>query len=229
MNVKDNENQNISSRLSMSVRDLSTFPYSKYSKNIKTWLLLNSDLRGEIKDPGYFFEKEFNYKKRYLLDLVMLTHGWRRFTWKSILYDSKKPNAYPTEKGITISGTTKLLKKPYTGTQTKTRLTFLDKSILQEPIQETDKAGRFSYGPFIFFDSVKTIVESRLTNFKSKAPEDREVLIFINQENSSPKVIKNIIIENDIDNETKLANFLKMSEYIKQIQSFVEKYGFIYD
>ncbi|MEP1489967.1 MAG: Plug domain-containing protein [Algibacter sp.] len=217
VNVKDNEGQNLPSHLSMSVRDLSAFPHNNRSKNIKTWLLLNSDLRGEIEDPGYFFEKEGDYKRRYLLDLIMLTHGWRRFTWPNLLYSNEKANKILPEKGITISGTTKFLKKPYSATQTETRLSFFGNPITQEPIQKTDTQGRFSYGPFIFFDSVQAIVESRLTNFKSKEETDRELLILLNQDTNSPEINRNIISKNEIDNEKQLANFLKMSEYIKQI------------
>lgn len=224
LNVKDNNDQNITSHLSMSVRDLSAFPHNTQSENIKTWLLLNSDLRGEIKNPGYFFDKENDHKRSYLLDLVMLTHGWRRFTWNELLFKTKKPDAFPVEKGIMFSGTTKNLNKPYTAIQTETRLSFLGPTISQEPIQKTDLLGRFSYGPFIFPDSIQILIESRLTNFNSKNIKDRNVLIFLNQNNKSPEVKRNIVLKNKIDSETQLANFLKMTEYINQINAeFNEK------
>ncbi len=218
VNVKDNEGNGLTSHLSMSVRDLSAFPYNTRSKNIKTWLLLNSDLRGEIKDPGYFFEKENDLRRRYLLDLVMLTHGWKRFTWKSLLYDTKKEEQFPVENGLIISGTTKFLKKPYSAISTETRLTFFGKTISQEPIQKTGTNGRFSFGPFIFFDSVQTIVESRLTNFKSENNKDREVLIFLDQEDNSPEIVRNTHLQKNITDQKQLENFKKMSEYIRQIK-----------
>lgn len=217
INVKDNEGGNLPSHLSMSVRDLNAFPYNKRTKNIKTWFLLNSDLRGEIKDPGYFFEKENDPKRNYLLDLVMLTNGWRRFTWKSLLNDSEKKNEFPIENGITITGTTKQLKKPYSATQTETRLTFFGKPLIQEPIKQSDSLGRFSYGPYIFFDSVQTVIESRLTNFISEKPKDRKVLILLDSDQGSPEIVRNIKLKNEINNKKELTNFLKMSEYIRQI------------
>lgn len=224
LNVKDSNGQNIASHLSMSVRDLSAFPHNTQSENIKTWLLLNSDLRGEIKNPGYFFDRENDYKRSYLLDLVMLSHGWRRFTWNELLFKAKKPDAFPVEKGIVFSGTTKNLNKPYTAIQTETRLSFFGSTISQEPIQKTDHLGRFSYGPFIFPDSIQTLIESRLTNFNSKNIKDRNVLIFLNQENKSPEIKRNNILKNKIDSEKQLTNFLKMTEYINQINAeFNEK------
>lgn len=215
LNVKDNNGNNLPSHLSMSVRDMNTFPYNNRSENIKTWLLLNSDLRGEVKDPGYFFAKDADFKSRYLLYLVMMTNGWRRFTWQSLLYGDKNPNKFPIEKGITLSGTTKFLKSPYTATPAATRLTFFGKSISQEPIQKSDSRGRFSFGPFIFFDSIQTLVESRLTDFKSKVDKDRNLLILMDQNKLSPKVTRNTILKSNISNERQIANFLKMAKYIK--------------
>jgi hypothetical protein len=55
LSTEDSNGSNLPSYLSMSVRDINAIPYNERSKNIKTWLLLNSDLRGDIKDPGYFF------------------------------------------------------------------------------------------------------------------------------------------------------------------------------
>ena len=217
LNVKDSDGNNLPSHLSMSVRDLNTFPYNNRSENIKTWLLLNSDLRGEVKDPGYFFEKDADFKSRYLLDLVMMTNGWRRFTWESLLYGKKKLNKFPVEKGITISGTTKFLKSPYTATPAATRLTFLGKPISQEPIQKSDSHGKFSFGPFIFFDSIQTLVESRLTDFKSIEENDRNVLILMDQEKPSPTVTRNIVLKSNKSIESQIANFLKISKYISDV------------
>lgn len=217
LTVKDNTGNNLPSHLSMSVRDLNSFPYNNRSENIKTWLLLNSDLKGEVKDPGYFFTDDNNLKRQYLLDLVMMTNGWSRFTWQNLLYSEKKTDKYPVEKGITISGTTKFLKSPYTATSAETRLTFLGNPITQEPSKKSNPEGKFSFGPFVFYDSIQTIVEARLTDFKSTGEKDRNVLILMDQNNPSPKVTRKTIFKSNIDSESQIANFLKMSKYISHI------------
>ncbi|GGK20048.1 hypothetical protein GCM10007962_12700 [Yeosuana aromativorans] len=217
LNTKDNAGNNLPSHLSMSVRDLNSFPYNNRSENIKTWLLLNSDLRGEVKDPGYFFTNDNSLKMQYLLDLVMMTNGWSRFTWQSLLYSEKRPYKYPVEKGITISGTTKFLRSPYTATSTETRLTFLGNPITQEPSKKSDSEGKFSFGPFVFYDSIQTIVEARLTNFKSTEDKDRNVLILMDQNTPSPKVSRKNVFKSNINSESQIANFLKMSKYISDI------------
>jgi len=53
--------------------------------NIKSYLLLESDLQGKIYNPDYYFDEQNPVAKRkYGLDLIMRTHGWRRFTWGKV-------------------------------------------------------------------------------------------------------------------------------------------------
>ncbi|WP_338357600.1 TonB-dependent receptor plug domain-containing protein [Yeosuana marina] len=217
LDVKDSDGNNLPSHLSMSIRDMNTFPYNNRSKNIKTWLLLNSDLRGEVKDPGYFFNKDADFKSRYLLDLVMMTNGWSRFTWQGLFYGKKLLDKYQVEKGITLSGTTKFLKSPYTATPAYSKLTFFGDQIIEEPIQKSNSQGKFSFGPYIFYDSIQTLVQSRLTNFKSKDEQDRNVLILMDQDKPSPKVSRSTILKSNITTEKQIANFLKISKYISDI------------
>ena len=76
------------------------------------------------------------------------------------------------EKGIKISGKTLAMKSPYGIKSVPTRFTFFGKKIAQEPITNSNAKGEFSYGPYIFFDSVPVLLEARLTNFKSKENKD---------------------------------------------------------
>lgn len=222
--TKDHNGNVLPSYLSMSIRDLNAFPYNRFDMNIKTYLLLNSDLRGAIKSPGYFFDGEFTKKKQYLLDLVMLTNGWRRFTWRNLLFKKKK-NLYNPEKGIYISGKTQRLKKPYGPISTATRLTFYgENNIAQEPTIKTNEIGEFSFGPFIFFDSIQTIVESRITDFKSKNEKDREVLILVNQnKNESPELNRNNIKEEVHSKDLQLEIFSKVSKYIRELNEELDQ------
>lgn len=51
--------------------------------HILSGLLLSSDLRGAIHEPSFYFDKK-EEKAHAALDLVLMTHGWRRFDWTSI-------------------------------------------------------------------------------------------------------------------------------------------------
>lgn len=211
LSTKDSKGSNLPSNLSMSVRDVNAIPYNERSKNIKTWLLLNSDLRGDIKDPGYFFSQNTDYKSRYLLDLVMLTNGWRRFTWQNLLYENKEKEKYPFEKGITISGTTTLLKSPHSPAHTITSVSFLGDQIIEVPSQNSNTEGKFSFGPFIYYDSIQAIIQSRLPNLKTK--KAREVAILIDEAAAPPLVVRTTAINNDSQN----SNVLKVSKYASAI------------
>ena len=51
--------------------------------DIKSWLWLTSDLRGQVESPGFYFSNETNVDDA--TDNLLLTHGWRRFRWENIL------------------------------------------------------------------------------------------------------------------------------------------------
>lgn len=71
--------------------------------SIFSHLLLSSDLKGALYRPGYYFQDQ-SAKTREDLDLVMLTHGWSRFTWENILEEKFPDQGYYIEQGITIAG-----------------------------------------------------------------------------------------------------------------------------
>jgi hypothetical protein len=162
LQIKNSEGHALSGNLSISVRDLEGIPHREYASNIKTWLLLNSDLRGKIDNPGYFFSDGDDVKKTFLLDLVMLTNGWRRFTWQSILQENINAFVFDVEKGITISGTTKMLTPPHKEVNTINTITFLGAQTLEMYSVTSDTDGRFSFGPYVFYDSIPALIESKL-------------------------------------------------------------------
>lgn len=72
-------------------------------ENILTNLLLTSDLKGYIPDPNRFFGKD-GLQQAAQLDLIMMTHGWRRFIWKDLLANKYPQVDYGVEQGIAIQG-----------------------------------------------------------------------------------------------------------------------------
>lgn len=54
------------------------------AENIMSVLLLSSDIKGYVHNPSYYFYAA-NDSAKYYLDLVMLTNGWRRISWKKVL------------------------------------------------------------------------------------------------------------------------------------------------
>ncbi len=90
------------SNLSISVTDVAIG--SDSSNNIISHFLLSSELRGEVYNPAYYFSSQSDSVSQHL-DLVMLTHGWRRFNWDNIVKGKFDPPKFARDTSyITLSG-----------------------------------------------------------------------------------------------------------------------------
>jgi hypothetical protein len=72
--------------LSLSVYQLDVLQ-TKETATIYQYLWLGSELNGPIEEPDYYFSVRNDSVKK-AADYLMLTHGWRRFDWESILKQS---------------------------------------------------------------------------------------------------------------------------------------------
>lgn len=54
------------------------------SGNILSQLLLEPDLKGKVEEPRFYFDTK-EEKSLAALDYLMMTSGWRRFTWEQVL------------------------------------------------------------------------------------------------------------------------------------------------
>ncbi len=73
--------------------------------HIAAYMLLTSDLKGNVESPEYYFNNK-NEQKNIAVDNLMLTHGWRRFEWTNVLNNSAgKYKFLPEYQGHFITGT----------------------------------------------------------------------------------------------------------------------------
>jgi hypothetical protein len=88
---------------SLSVRDADREMKTGYNDNIYTHLLLSSELKGYIEDPAYYFESD---AQQYLqaLDLLMMTQGWRRYSWEQTIGLETLDAQHYIEKEILVKG-----------------------------------------------------------------------------------------------------------------------------
>ncbi|MFT4205000.1 MAG: hypothetical protein QM610_13940 [Chitinophagaceae bacterium] len=90
------------SNLSISVIDASLGKDS--ADNILTHFLVTGDLHGMVYHPDYYFSDSTNEVLNNL-DLVMLTHGWRRYDWDKITKAQFPTIQFPADTSyITLSG-----------------------------------------------------------------------------------------------------------------------------
>ncbi|WP_425237024.1 TonB-dependent receptor plug domain-containing protein [Ulvibacterium sp.] len=164
-------------------------PESMADTNIKSWLLLNSDLGNSVEDASYFFEND-SRERKYVLDALMLTHGWRRFVWNSFLDDTQgQKTKYIPEKamGTLIEGFTALTGNPKARKASKVSLRIPALKVIEE--KSTDQQGRFSFGPYEIDDGTETYLEIVDTKTKSKKKKKKEeISIFMGQGWSLPQV-----------------------------------------
>ena len=101
--VKNSAGNAVKGDFVVSVVDADLLKSDNNADNIFTYMLLNSELKGHIENPKYYFEADDAIHNEHL-DLVMLTHGWRRYNINSILAGKKPQITQPFEKEQSISG-----------------------------------------------------------------------------------------------------------------------------
>ena len=94
---------NAQADLSITVVDENLVAANPQHAHILSHLLLTSDLKGYIEQPNFYFKDE-KLETRQALDLLMMTQGWRRFTWKKVVADNYKAPTYKIEKALSIEG-----------------------------------------------------------------------------------------------------------------------------
>ena len=89
--------------ISLAVRD-ATFSDPLYDNaSIQVEMLLSSEIRGFVPDPGWYFERD-DEEHRAALDLLMLTQGWRRFDWREMATPGDFMLTHPAEYSQVLEG-----------------------------------------------------------------------------------------------------------------------------
>ncbi|MBD1432736.1 hypothetical protein H8B06_07870 [Sphingobacterium sp. DN00404] len=141
--------------------------------NILTHFLLQSELRGEIAEPNYYFQEDV--EQRFAdLDALMLTQGWRRYKYDEPVVDSFSfPNELlPSLRGEVLGV---FSKKKQPGI-TLTMMSFGENNLMQ--VEETDSLGRF-YFPLSdqYVDTLDVLLQSA-----NKAGRNRDYTIQLDKQ-----------------------------------------------
>ncbi|RXF67182.1 carboxypeptidase-like regulatory domain-containing protein [Arcticibacter tournemirensis] len=171
VNVVDTAGKPVVGNFSVAVTNESKIPFNDEAETtILSNLLLSSDLKGYIENPNYYFT-EANDEKNGQLDNLLLTQGWRRFTWKSLMANSFPNLAFKPEQGLSISGRVKTFGgKPVVGGKV-TLLASRGSMMLLDTV--TDAEGRFAFDNLSFTDSTRVVIQAR--NAKDKKNVDIEI------------------------------------------------------
>jgi hypothetical protein len=71
--------------------------------DIRSYLLLTSDLRGLIETPSYYMSLDPKIQEH--ADLLMMTQGWRRFVWLDMMNGRFPEITHFVDDGVRLSGT----------------------------------------------------------------------------------------------------------------------------
>ncbi len=157
--ITDTEGKPVSTNFSLAITNKNRVVKNDYQSNILTHLLLESDLKGHVEDPAFYF-KNRKRSTRYKLDLVMLTNGWRRFQWGRMKnYDIDSVKNHPFAKGFELSGVAKTMQnKPLFSS--KLNMIAKSKAGLKMFSTTTDNLGHFTFKNLTFSDSTKIVLNA---------------------------------------------------------------------
>ncbi|MCR9226800.1 MAG: hypothetical protein NXH90_05235 [Flavobacteriaceae bacterium] len=110
--------------------------------NIASYFLLQSDIKGNVENPSYYFKNNENVAE---LDYLMLTQGWSNYKYK----DGKKTRLVGPEKGLEVNGTVEDMQGARNQEETKKINYELNMLLMGDPVEvytkETDSMGNFSF------------------------------------------------------------------------------------
>jgi hypothetical protein len=124
--------------------------------NILASLLLSGDLAGYIEQPNHYFLND-DVKTARELDNLMMTQGWRRFTWQDVMEDRLPEIEFAPQWSVAVSGRVQKGKKVLP----KTPVFLMSKNggeIARDTL--TDREGRFSFDKLVFADSTQLLVQT---------------------------------------------------------------------
>ena len=170
LSLKNQLEKAIRADMSLAVTDMDVVGSDIYGTTIKSQLLLNSELKGPIEHPNYYFESD-DPKRKGSLDLLMMCQGWRRYIWNDTVNESTQKYPYAIENGFCFTGSVKKFFNPNKIAITDVSLTIINKNSFHNFEMKTSDEGKFEFGDFDITDSTSVIIQAKKyrTN-KSKEP-----------------------------------------------------------
>jgi hypothetical protein len=152
--------QNVKQRVNGGV-NITILPYNEYidfGENVNSYLSLTSDLEGRIYNPQQYFdpsEPDLIRKQ----DLLMLTHGWRRFDWDEVTKRNFRKIKSKPETGFTIEGKVSGYVFRKNEKSKKISLTFLE-DVNVELEKESDEDGYFRFDGLEIYDEATAVIRT---------------------------------------------------------------------
>jgi len=147
------------SSLSIAVVDEKSLSENGPEMNIHSWLLIDSELKGNIECPSDYFKDDEAISSESKLDLLMLTHGWCKYIWNEIP-DSDEPVDLNEEEGFSLSGNVIKNYSKQAVVNGKVALALYNNEYFLKHETRTDEKGMFSFDYLTFVDSASVYLQA---------------------------------------------------------------------
>lgn len=145
----------VPANLSLSITDADM--NNEASENtILSNLLLKGDIKGYVHNPAYYFTNNEDAALKSKLDLVMLTHGWRRYNWADMLVNKMPVIKMPADVYLGVYG--QVSKDVMQNMEKEERVNLIVKtkdSINTFYSMLPDKAGLLKQTGLVFYDTAR--------------------------------------------------------------------------
>lgn len=158
----------INSTLSLSVVNKNYLCHQGNSLDIKSYLLLNSELKGSIEMPAQYFIDDESISSTDKLDFLMMINGWRTYIWDVIEATKIVKLSDMNDSGIEIKGNviSPLRKKPLVNAEV-TLLSSRTKFTMAKTT--TNEQGRFNFARMVLENNTRVMINAKTNNGSTNA------------------------------------------------------------
>lgn len=157
-------------------------------QNILSYFLLDSELKGEIENPGFYFREDSSM--HFHLDALMLTQGWRKYNY----YNKPPTILFPPETNLTVSGQVSSAFSAKKKRQAEISMfTFGENKSIYS--QVTDSLGKFSFNlNEEYGQNINALIQS-----SKKTGERKDYTITLDKKESPPVVFSHHNVVEKLD------------------------------
>jgi len=186
--IKTKDGQPAKGHFGLSVVDdkLLTFADDRQA-NIMAYLLLQSELQGEIVEPNFYFDepqKHPNKDQAIALDLLMMTQGWRKYDWSKFIQPIAEATIKPEKRQISgrvLDKNNKPIKKAKVSIANTSYET------------KTDRKGRFKFENILIDEGLLVHIEhGEMLNIISYDDYSHQDIAFVNHKNPNFHIVKRV-------------------------------------
>lgn len=205
LQVVDKEGNPVASTASVTVFDDTIQPYNRFSTDIQSRFYLETELKGYVEEPGFYFSNVDNADK--YLELLLLTQGWRAYDMQQIAELEELELSATPEQGFSISGA---VVKGASRTPQRDAPVFYAADGNVNKVVTTDEKGRFVISDLHLVGEEAITLRSNSSNGNSNVSfkiDDQYDHSYFRQKNVIPQVQNRD--EKIQDEETDLEEILK--------------------